>query len=177
MRLADLTSTRMQSALPVVHTPNTYIAALSLWPSISFPPAVPGAHQGWRALQLAGLTSARMHSALPIYRQTACVHYHVYYIVQFINMVQCPRGLLAGGVGGVESATACPPSFLNLRGQLRLCTQRCTAAGTLQPCGVTHSHTKHGCALFCLASLSPLQCQAHIKAGAKKFIISAPSAI
>jgi hypothetical protein len=40
-----------------------------------------------------------------------------------------PCGLLAGGVGGMEPVMACLPSFLNLRGHLRLCTQRCTGSG------------------------------------------------
>jgi hypothetical protein len=50
----------------------------------------------------------------------------------------CCCGLLAGGVVGVEP-TACLPKFLDLRGHACLCTQRCTAAGTVRPCVTTHS--------------------------------------
>jgi hypothetical protein len=66
--------------------------------------------------------------------------------------------LLAGGVGGVEPATACPPSSLNLRRHLRLCAQRCTAAETLRPCVATHSRYSTQHCSCCFACRRPLLC-------------------
>jgi hypothetical protein len=57
------------------------------------------------------------------------------------NPPQRPCGLLAGGVGGMELVMGCLPSFFDLWGHPRLCTQRCTAAETLLPCVATHSLT------------------------------------